>query len=105
MVFLSTIAFSIGIGVYHAVVNRKKTVEEYLLGSRELKIIPVSLSVTVSLVSANALLGYPAEVYVFGIQVMTFCIGVVFATLILAFFIVPLLHPLRLISIHEVSAL
>lgn len=43
-------------------------VGEYLMAGRNLKILPVALSILVSFVSAVGILGGPAEMYAYGTQ-------------------------------------
>ena len=73
------------------------------MGGRKLGLLPVTISICVSVVSANTLLGAPAEMYTYGVMYELSCIGAILATIIVAAFYIPLLYPLRLISAHEVS--
>lgn len=71
IVFVALFLVSLAIGIYFAVVDRKSPdPEQYLMGGRKLSLLPVALSITVSVVSTNTLLGAPAEVnrYIFYIN-------------------------------------
>ena len=69
VVFIATLAISLGIGIYFACAGGgQKSTGEYLMGSRSLKIVPVALSLLVSFVSASGILGSPAEMYAHGTQ-------------------------------------
>lgn len=69
-VFVALLLVSGGIGVYYAFAGgRQQTTAEFLLGGRSLGVFPVSLSIFSSFVSAIALLGIPAEVYTYGLQI------------------------------------
>lgn len=58
VVFLGVIGFSLGVGGYYAFVDRKKqSAQEYLMGGRKMPILPVTLSLLASFLSAIALLG------------------------------------------------
>ena len=104
VVFVFMFVFSLSIGVFFAFRSRNKnTTEEYLMGGRKLGLLPVTISICVSVVSANTLLGAPAEMYTYGVMYELSCIGAILATIIVAAFYIPLLYPLRLISAHEVS--
>ena len=106
VVFAATLAISLGIGVYHSFVGGKqKTIEEYLLGNRQMGFIPVTLSMMVSYISTINLLGYPAEMYAFGAQYWLGVFGVVLGACLASWVFVPLFYPLQLVSVNEVSPL
>ena len=65
--------------------------------------MPVTLSMVVSVISTNSLLGLPAEVYSYGLQFALYGVGVVMATTFVATFIVPIMFPLKMTSAHEVT--
>ena len=67
-----------------------------------LQLIPVTLSMVVSVVSTNTLLGVPAEAYSYGIQFGLYSVGVMIATTLVGTFFIPLLFPLKMTSAHEV---
>ena len=69
ILFTVMLLISLGIGVYSAFTGgSQKTTSEYLMGNRQLKLGPVALSICVSMISANTLVGVPAETYGFGIS-------------------------------------
>ena len=103
VVFVFMFLISIGIGVYFGFAGRKqKTTDDYLMGGRQLSLIPVALSLVVSVVSANTLLGAPAETYNYGIMYWLILIGLVPATVIVAVTFVPLFYPTKVTSANEV---
>ena len=65
VVFALVLAISGGIGIYYAFKQRKSSTTDFLLGGRSMSILPVTLSLTASFMSAITLLGTPAEIYVF----------------------------------------
>ena len=72
-VFALTLLASLVIGLYFAFADRRKaTTEDYLMGGRNLGLVPVAISMCVSVVSASSLLGAPAEMYTYGIHYMYF---------------------------------
>ncbi|XP_048239282.1 sodium-dependent multivitamin transporter-like [Haliotis rufescens] len=76
VVFGATILMSLGIGLYFALSGgRQRSTSEFLVGGRNMQIIPVALSLVVSFESSIMILGIPAEVYVYGAQV--FYMGIV----------------------------
>ena len=74
---------------------------EYLMGNRQLKLGPVALSICVSMISSNTLVGVPAETYGFGISYGLIGPPIIFPGLILAFTLVQVIYPLHVISIHQ----
>ncbi|KAF5273271.1 hypothetical protein FQR65_LT04693 [Abscondita terminalis] len=61
------LAISISIGIYFGYIGKKKrTTDEYLLGSKSMKTIPVALSLIASNISAVTLLSIPTDVYLHG---------------------------------------
>ena len=82
---------------------RQKTTREFLMGNRNLSMIPVSISVFMSFISAILVLGNTAEVYLDGTRIFISCFGGGLAFLFTAFFFLPLFYPLKLTSSFEVS--
>ncbi|XP_071086272.1 sodium-dependent multivitamin transporter-like [Haliotis cracherodii] len=103
VVFGATILMSLGIGLYFALSGgRQRSTSEFLVGGRDMQIIPVALSLVVSFESSIMILGIPAEVYVYGAQVwissFSSCLTVFILTGLL---VVPLMHPLKITSVNE----
>ena len=97
------IATSIAIGLYYAFSGGKQsTTLEYHLGNRKLKLIPVILSLVITNQSPVGLVGVPAEVYFYGMQVNLLGLGFVIAYLIASRIVVPLVYPLKITSVNEV---
>jgi len=96
---------SVGIGFYHSLTGgRQRTTEEFIMANRRLDILPTTLSLFVSFVSAISMLGSTAEIYMYGIQFMIWMpIGFSVSSLVVERFIVPWIFPLKLISINDVS--
>ena len=67
------------------------------------RLIPVSLSIMASYVSAILVLGYPAEMYAFGGQWILHAVGTAIGAALACVLFVPLFYPLKLTSINEVS--
>ncbi|XP_039271185.2 sodium-coupled monocarboxylate transporter 2-like isoform X1 [Styela clava] len=67
-VFIIMLMVSAGIGIFFAYRDRKSKagVQGYLMGGRNMSYIPVSISLSLSFVSAVTILGIPAEMYIFG---------------------------------------
>ncbi|XP_069115976.1 sodium-coupled monocarboxylate transporter 2-like [Argopecten irradians] len=91
-----------GIGVYYGYqTNKNPTLENYFLGNRRLLLLPVSMSLFVTFLSAISLMGVPAEVYAFGVIGVYVFAANSFSVLIASVTIVPLLYPLGLTSTYE----
>ena len=104
VVFILMFLVSMAIGAYFGFVGSKqKTTKEYLMGNRNMRLAPVTLSLVVSVVSANTLLGAPAETYSYGIMYWFMLLGLVPATILVAAFFVPLFFPLQITSVSEVT--
>lgn len=104
IVFSITIVVSIGIGVYYAFSGGKqRTLSEYLVGNRQMSVLPVAISLMVSFESAVMMLGIPAEIYMYGFRWIWGEVGFVIADLLSIKLIVPLIHPLKITSVYEVS--
>ena len=102
VVFLSMIVISCAIGVYFSFGGRSKANNtDYLLGGRQMGIIPVILSLGASYISAILFLGYPAETYAYGIQYWIGVIGKSLGCILGVILFVPILYPLKLTSVNE----
>ncbi|XP_060084194.1 sodium/iodide cotransporter-like [Ylistrum balloti] len=96
------VIMSLGVGLYVSLKGRKhKTTSEYLLGSGQMTAIPVAISLVVSYESGIAMLGVPAEVYMYGMQWYWSNIGFFFADLLNRHLLVPTLKRLEVTSIFE----
>lgn len=104
IVFAATIAISIGIGIYYALSGGKqRTTSEFLVGNRQMSVLPVAISLMVSFESSIMMLGVPAEIYMFGIQWFWGNVGFFIANLLSIKIMVPLIHPLPITSAYEVK--
>ena len=94
------------INIFSKKVNDKKNinekqVEEYFTANSSLGRFPIAFSLLASFFSATALIGYPAEVYVYGIQTWTVAFGTTIVPLIGAFITGPFLVRLKVLSVFE----
>ena len=102
LVFVGVLLFSLAIGLYHAFTGGKqRTTKEFLVGNRGLHVIPVTLSILVSFVSAILVLGTPAEMYTRGTLLLMRTIGYCFACVLSSLLFVPLFFPLKITSSFE----
>lgn len=104
VIFFLTIAISMSIGIFFAAWERRKkhnTPEHYFLAGRKLKSLPLALSFIVTFQSSILFLGFPAEGYLFGstlaFHTIAYALGTIFSSLV----VIPLFHPLKLISVYQ----
>lgn len=91
------------VGVYHSVMGRKATPLEYMLGGRTMSPFPLALSLMVGLVSAITIMGNAGEMYAYGTQLWIMDIGMVVGLLAVAKFVIPVMYPLKMVSLYQVS--
>lgn len=105
-VLLGSLLISSFIGVFFAYKDRnQQNNTEFLLGSRQMGVGPVCLSLMASFLSAITVLGYPAEVYLRGASLSVSALSSVFATTCAGQLVVPVFYRLQLTSMHTVSDL
>ncbi|XP_071115152.1 sodium-coupled monocarboxylate transporter 1-like [Haliotis cracherodii] len=102
VVFGGTLLIPAGIGLYHAIKDRKtNSPSEFLVGNRQMGTIPVALSATVSFLSALTLLGMPAEVYNYDTMFWWLAPSLVIAVAGAAHIFLPCLYKLGVTSVYE----
>ncbi|OWF48977.1 sodium-coupled monocarboxylate transporter 1 [Mizuhopecten yessoensis] len=102
--FAAMLGISAGIGIFYALRGRREaSTAEFLMGGRNMQLLPIAISILVSFMSAILILGTPAEMYMEGTQYFLYVIGIMLAVVLAALIFVPLLYPLNLTSSFEVS--
>ncbi|XP_045187278.2 sodium-dependent multivitamin transporter-like isoform X2 [Mercenaria mercenaria] len=101
VVMVIFLVISSAIGIYYGFFKKQRTTEAYILGNRQIHLVPVALSLAVTFQSAASIIGLPSEIYLYNIMVFYITFGISIANLIQALVIVPLVHPLRLTSAYE----
>ncbi|XP_059148638.1 sodium-coupled monocarboxylate transporter 1-like [Physella acuta] len=92
----------LAIGIFYAVKDyNKATRDQYLLGGRQMSMLPVAISIFVTFASAISLVGVPADVYFHGPMIPIFQLGFAIGYLLGVVTMVPLIYPLHLTSIYE----
>lgn len=103
VLFAGMLVISAGIGIFYALRSgTQKTTNDYLMGGRDMQMLPVAISILVSFMSAILILGTPAEMYTAGTEYYVYLIGICLAIILAAQLFVPLLYPLKLTSSFEV---
>lgn len=101
-IFIMMLATCAAIGVYFSLQTAKGSAAlDYLVGGQNLRMFPVSLSIIASVISGIALLGTSTEVYMYGANYVCILPGLLLIGLTMHFFILPVFHSLKLISIYE----
>ncbi|XP_017857548.1 PREDICTED: sodium-coupled monocarboxylate transporter 2 isoform X2 [Drosophila arizonae] len=126
IVFLGMIVLSTGTGIYFGCYKKsKKTIEEvepslpdsvdkprkqdfgsakmseYLLGSRQLKVFPVAMSLIASYVSGVTILGTTSEIYNYGTQYWFIAIAILLQGVAVAYIYIPVFTVLQVGSSYE----
>lgn len=103
VVFAVTLGLSASIGLFYAIKDRKsQDTEDFLLGGRSLHVIPVSLSLLSSFISAITLLGTPAEVYRYNTMYWWVSVAFIVTGIGSAHIFIPVFYNLGVTSIFEV---
>ena len=95
------LVISLGIGVYYGLFKKQRTTEEYLMGNRQMQILPVALSMLVTYQSAISVIGIPAEIYLYHSMQCYVWMGITAMIVVQCYVIVPLIYPLHLTSAYE----
>ena len=104
IIFVLTLVISLVIGLSFAYLGRnEQSTDEYLMGGRKMKLVPVAISMCVSFISTNTFLGAPAEMYTYGVHYALSIFILPVSLLLVVGLFVPLIYPLRLTSINKVS--
>ncbi len=104
LILAAVLLTSLFIGLIPAFIGGKqRTQSEYLMANRSMHIVPVSMSILMSFISAILILGMPAEVYISGLIYSMSAIGSAVGVLAGGVLFVPLLYPLKITSSYEVQ--
>ncbi|XP_048489176.1 sodium-coupled monocarboxylate transporter 1 isoform X2 [Plutella xylostella] len=101
VVFVLMLAISAVVGVYWGFMKKQTTQQDYLLGGRNMQVVPVAMSLVASFVSGITLLGSPTEVYMYGTQ-YAYIMGAIFLMcLVMTQVYLPVFHELKITSNYE----
>ncbi|XP_064102937.1 sodium-coupled monocarboxylate transporter 1-like [Macrobrachium nipponense] len=100
--FSLLLVVSLGIGIYSSVSGRgNHSTQEYLLGGRQMPVAPVAISLLGGVISAISILGLATEMYFFGTQLALNLVGFIFGTLVVQYVVLPVIYPLKIVSLNE----
>lgn len=100
LVFTASLLISLGIGFYHWYRSRGRDTKDFLMGGGHMSPIPVSFSFAAGVISAVSILGNSAEMYYYGSQLWMNIIGVMIGTAFIMGVVIPVIYPLKLITIY-----
>ncbi|XP_069698876.1 sodium-coupled monocarboxylate transporter 1-like [Periplaneta americana] len=90
------------IGLYFGVWGKKSdTTEEYLHGSKNLRVIPVAVSLVVSFLSGIVTMGAPTEIYLYGTLHWLICVDFVLVAIVTYHVYLPVFYDLKITSMYE----
>lgn len=99
--FLLTLISSTFIGVYFVSFGkRQQTIDEFLFGSKDMKLIPICLSLISSGVNAFTLMDVSSEVYVNGFY-YELCFGLLFTMIIPYYTCLPVFFAIKVTSVYQ----
>ena len=102
LVFGTSLLLSVSVGVFYGWRDRnKKSVEEFLMAGRNMPVVPVSLSLFVSWISAIAFLGDPVEVYYHGVVYILLGVGYAACLPFVAYLFAPVFYRMKVTSAYE----
>ncbi|XP_073828202.1 sodium-coupled monocarboxylate transporter 1-like [Musca autumnalis] len=102
IVFTVMLMVSAGIGVYFGFFSKSKnTTEEYLMGGKKMKTLPIAISLIASQLSGIAIMSVPSENYSFGIGYMIMMTSVIVIVPILNYIIVPVFYNNNITNCYE----
>nr|XP_036222837.1 sodium-coupled monocarboxylate transporter 2-like [Bactrocera oleae] len=120
-VFGALLLFSTGIGIYFGYIKKKpvksssdeesnghnvpdfgsKGMSEYMLGSRQMKVFPVAMSLVASYISGATMLGTPSEIYNYGTQFFLIVIPIILMAITVSKVYMPVFALLKVSSSYE----
>ncbi|PZC85702.1 hypothetical protein B5X24_HaOG215972 [Helicoverpa armigera] len=101
VLFIFMLTICGGIGVYFGFVKKQSSTQDYLMGGRNMKLLPVCFSLVASFISGISLLGIPTELYIYGTPYVFTLIGTLLMSIIISYTFLPILHELKLTSAYE----
>lgn len=105
VVFSSLLAVSAVIGIFHAFTGGKQsTTKEFLLANKKMNVLPVTMSMLASFMSAITLMGNPAEIYKYGTQFVMIGLSYSLVMPAAAHLYIPIFYKLNLTSVYEVRS-
>ena len=103
LIFVLVLVVSASIGIFYAWKDKKKqTTANFLLGGRKMALLPVTLSLMATFLSAILVLGVPTEVFYNGTMYWLISFSNLITFPVAAHAFLPVFHDLGLTSAYEV---
>lgn len=101
-VFILTLSISAAIGVYFGFFKKSSgSAEEYLLGGRQMKTLPIAISLIASQLSGITIMTVPAEMYFYGTQYYLIAISMVFICAAINYIFLPVFYENNISNCNE----
>lgn len=102
-VFVFMLCISAGIGVYFGFFAKgEDTTEEYLHGGKQMKTLPIAISLVASQLSGISIMTIPAEMYSYGINWFFNVVSMVIIIPILLWVVIPVFYNNNISNCYEV---
>lgn len=103
IVFAFMLSISAAIGVYFGFFDKSAdTTDEYLMGGKRMKTLPIAISLVASQLSAISIISIPAEMYAFGINWYFNVVCMVVVIPLLNYVIIPVFYNNNITNCYEV---
>lgn len=101
-VFGMMLLISTAIGVYFGFfAHSANTTDEYLMGGKKMKTLPIAISLVASQLSGIAIMTFPAEVYSFGINSIFLPLAGIVVVPILNYIVIPVFYNNNISNCYE----
>ncbi|XP_055686683.1 sodium-coupled monocarboxylate transporter 2 isoform X1 [Lutzomyia longipalpis] len=101
VVFIAMLAISMAVGIYFGFFGNNNSTEEYLLGGRRMKTIPIAISLIASQISGATILAIPAEMYGYGTQYAIMVPFMIFTVFVINYIFVPVFYKNNIYNCYE----
>ncbi|XP_060535121.1 sodium-coupled monocarboxylate transporter 2-like [Cylas formicarius] len=102
ILFTAMLVVSALIGIYFGFCGKKQsTSKEYLMGGKEMKVIPIAISLVASHTSGLTLMAIPADVYMFGAAYVLGIVSMAVLSFITVYVFLPVFFDLPITSTYE----
>ncbi|XP_077991446.1 sodium-dependent multivitamin transporter-like [Glandiceps talaboti] len=102
IVFSGLLIVSVLIGIYHSISKGgQRSTSTFLVADRSMTFLPIAMSILVSFTTPITILGFPAEVFIFGLQYSVSMFSKVWSYPLIAYFCIPVFHGLKFTSAYE----
>ncbi|CAD6991220.1 sodium-coupled monocarboxylate transporter 2 [Ceratitis capitata] len=101
-VFILMLVASAGVGVYFGFFSKSKnTTDEFLMGGKRMKTIPIAISLVASQLSALSITAVPAESYAFGFNQIFIVASMILVAPLLCYIIIPVFYENNISNCYE----